>query len=76
MKKSIIAFLSIALVLSALTPTSIRPTFAQAERIPPYEDRLLRLSEIMGSLHFLTLLCRPCRSTSYCAQFDNWFFWL
>lgn len=59
MKKSIIAFLSIAFVLSALTSTSVRPAFAQAERIPPYENRLLRLSEIMGSLHFLTLLCRP-----------------
>ncbi len=27
------------------------------EKIPPYEQRLLRLSEIMGSMHFLTLLC-------------------
>ena len=59
MKKSIIAFLSIAFVVSALTSTSVRPAFAQAEKIPPYENRLLRLSEIMGSLHFLTLLCRP-----------------
>lgn len=59
MKKTIIAFLSIAFVLSALTSTNVRPAFAQAEKIPPYENRLLRLSEIMGSLHFLTLLCRP-----------------
>ena len=59
MKKSTIAFLSITFVLSALTATSVRPAFAQAEKIPPYENRLLRLSEIMGSLHFLTLLCRP-----------------
>ena len=59
MKKSIIAFLSIALVFSALASTSVRPAFAQAEKIPPYENRLLRLAEIMGSLHFLTLLCRP-----------------
>lgn len=33
--------------------------FAQAEKVPPYEERLLRLSEIIGSLHFLTLLCHP-----------------
>ena len=59
MKKSIIAFLSITLVLSALSSADVRPAIAQAEKIPPYEDRLLRLSEIMGSLHFLTLLCRP-----------------
>lgn len=32
---------------------------AQAEKVPPYEERLLRLSEIIGSLHFLTLLCHP-----------------
>ncbi|MEP3233515.1 MAG: TIGR02301 family protein [Hyphomicrobiales bacterium] len=58
MKRSIIAFLSIALAFAALTSTSVRPAFAQAQKIPPYENRLLRLSEIMGSLHFLTLLCR------------------
>ncbi len=63
MKKSIIAFLSIVFVFSALTSTSVRPAFAQAEKIPPYENRLLRLSEIMGSLHFLTLLCRPNEGT-------------
>lgn len=59
MKKSIVAFLSVALTFAALTSTSVRPAFAQAQKIPPYENRLLRLSEIMGSLHFLTLLCRP-----------------
>lgn len=32
--------------------------YGQAEKTPPYEGRLLRLSEIVGSLHFLTLLCR------------------
>ena len=63
MKKSIIAFLSIVFVFSALTSTSVRPAFAQAEKIPPYENRLLRLSEIMGSLHFLTLPCRPNEGT-------------
>lgn len=33
--------------------------FAQAEKTPVYESRLLRLSEIIGSVHFLTLLCKP-----------------
>ena len=32
---------------------------ALAQNAPPYENRLLRLSEIIGSVHFLTLLCRP-----------------
>ena len=59
MKKTIIAFLSITLVFSALSSVGVRPAIAQAQKIPPYENRLLRLSEIMGSLHFLTLLCRP-----------------
>lgn len=35
------------------------PIRVQTEKTPPYEDRLLRLSEIIGSLHFLTLLCKP-----------------
>ncbi|WP_175868734.1 TIGR02301 family protein [Bartonella gabonensis] len=33
------------------------PTFAQ--RSPPYEKKLLRLAEILGSLHFLQNLCEP-----------------
>jgi len=36
------------------------PSLAQqSEKAPPYEERLLRLSEIIGSIHFLTLLCKP-----------------
>lgn len=31
---------------------------AVLEAIPAYEDQLLRLSEILGSLHFLRALCR------------------
>ncbi|QEE11814.1 TIGR02301 family protein [Bartonella krasnovii] len=33
------------------------PTFAQQS--PPYEKKLLRLAEILGSLHFLQNLCVP-----------------
>ncbi|WP_273757999.1 TIGR02301 family protein [Bartonella sp. AU55XJBT] len=33
------------------------PTFAQQS--PPYEKKLLRLAEILGSLHFLQNLCKP-----------------
>ncbi|WP_144752010.1 MULTISPECIES: TIGR02301 family protein [Bartonella] len=33
------------------------PTFAQQS--PPYEKKLLRLAEILGSLHFLQNLCEP-----------------
>ncbi|MET3589460.1 uncharacterized protein (TIGR02301 family) [Bartonella silvatica] len=31
------------------------PTFAQQQ--PPYEEKLLRLAEILGSLHYLQNLC-------------------
>ncbi|MBB4076069.1 uncharacterized protein (TIGR02301 family) [Bartonella fuyuanensis] len=33
------------------------PTFAQQS--PPYEKKLLRLAEILGSLHSLQNLCKP-----------------
>ncbi|MEP2943637.1 MAG: TIGR02301 family protein [Hyphomicrobiales bacterium] len=33
--------------------------FAKTEKTPVYESRLLRLSEIIGSIHFLSLLCKP-----------------
>ncbi|WP_273789151.1 TIGR02301 family protein [Bartonella sp. ML70XJBT] len=33
------------------------PTFSQQS--PPYEKKLLRLAEILGSLHFLQNLCEP-----------------
>lgn len=42
-----------------ITGAQIPSALAQARNEPPYEGRLLRLSEIIGSIHFLTLLCRP-----------------
>ena len=27
--------------------------------VPPYQNQLLRLSELIGSIHFLSLVCRP-----------------
>ncbi|OPB35532.1 TIGR02301 family protein [Bartonella taylorii] len=35
---------------------SLTPTFAQQS--PPYETKLLRLAEILGSLHYLQNLCK------------------
>jgi len=40
-------------LLTAGTP----PATAQATGRPPYEDSLLRLSEILGSIHYLRDLC-------------------
>ncbi|WP_345095974.1 TIGR02301 family protein [Bartonella acomydis] len=36
---------------------ALRPIFAQQS--PPYEEKLLRLAEILGSLHALQNLCKP-----------------
>lgn len=59
MRKTISVLFFAILVASLTGPVATTKVMAQAEKIPPYENRLLRLSEIMGSLHFLTLLCRP-----------------
>ena len=48
------AALFLALSLSASTAVSARPAFA-AEA--PFEPGLMRLAEILGSLHFLRNLC-------------------
>lgn len=47
--------LAFVLVVTSMGTSSL----AQSEKIPVYESRLLRLSEIIGSVHFLTLLCKP-----------------
>lgn len=54
-KSFLIPLLAIILVWAIMSPSG----FAQSEKTPPYEGRLLRLSEIIGSVHFLTLLCKP-----------------
>lgn len=48
-----IAFMFLA---GALNAGLVAPASAQAV-IPPYEDRLLRLSEIVGSIHYIRTLC-------------------
>ena len=53
------SFVAALIALTLFTHRNVTSAFAQAQKTPPYENRLLRLSEIMGSLHFLTLLCRP-----------------
>ena len=45
--------------LAILSFCAADKSFAEVEKSPPYEERLLRLSEIMGSIHFLSLLCQP-----------------
>ncbi|GGB51716.1 TIGR02301 family protein [Roseibium aquae] len=49
----------ICLLLGAAFPLGPTHTFAQDRRTeaPPYEPDLMRLSEIMGALHFLRPLC-------------------
>jgi len=42
-------------MLLALMATAPRPLLAQD--IKPYDDRLLRLSEILGAIHYLRELC-------------------
>lgn len=46
----------IFLLCAALTLTGMAPAGAQDAK-PPYEDRLIRLSEIVGSVHYLRTLC-------------------
>lgn len=46
------------LVASSLLLAIITPSLSQ-EKPPPYDAELLRLSEILGSMHFLSLICRP-----------------
>ncbi|WP_375616120.1 TIGR02301 family protein [Bartonella sp. AP58NXGY] len=42
-------------ILILIFIVSSMPTFAQQS--PPYEKKLLRLAEVLGSLHFLQNLC-------------------
>jgi len=39
-----------------LSASPVAPAFAQIN-FPPYEDRLLRLSEIIGAVHYIRTLC-------------------
>lgn len=48
----------------AETPAVEAPAAAPAG-VPPYEDRLLRLAEIIGSLQYLRNLCDPAGETEW-----------
>ncbi|WP_442879694.1 TIGR02301 family protein [Bartonella sp. CB189] len=52
--------MKINILIFFLTST---PTFAQ--QYPPYDTKLLRLAEILGSLHFLQNLCNAPTSRWY-----------
>lgn len=58
------ALLIIALVFAvmpaaaAIVPVQVAPVTPQAAPPPPYEDELLRLSEILGAVHYLRHLCK------------------
>jgi uncharacterized protein (TIGR02301 family) len=43
--------------LAAATPVAPAPATQQPVPPPPYEDQLLRLSEILGAVHYLRQLC-------------------
>jgi len=47
---------ALTFLLLALLALSAAPAPAQDTK-PPYEDRLVRLSEIVGSVHYLRTLC-------------------
>ncbi len=44
------------LVLALLLVSAVSPAFAASDA-KPYDDRLLRLSEILGAVHYLRELC-------------------
>jgi uncharacterized protein (TIGR02301 family) len=65
----VFAALSLAIALPAMAQTPETPSTAttetpattsgeQAEKPAPYDARLLRLSEILGSVHYLRVLCK------------------
>ena len=51
----LLSFLAVAVASSAVAQDTVEPQARPAE--PPYEARLLRLSEIVGSVHYLRTLC-------------------
>lgn len=48
----------VIILLCCFNLTALPSAFAQ-QSAPPYENQLLRLSEVIGSVHFLSLLCKP-----------------
>ncbi|WP_321342510.1 TIGR02301 family protein [Breoghania sp.] len=57
MKKPLRRAFAPIIVLCALAVFATAPRSATAADAPPYEEGLLRLSELMGSIHYLRALC-------------------
>ena len=55
----LLAFLAVCPAAAQTTPDEppASPEPAPAPRVAPYDEQLLRLSEVLGSLHFLRRLC-------------------
>lgn len=47
----------VPLLAAVLLVVSLSPGLAQTELEAPYDDKLNRLAEVMGSVHYLTNLC-------------------
>lgn len=47
----------VALILTAVLSASARPVFAEEQAVKAYDTKLLRLSEIIGAVHYLRELC-------------------
>lgn len=54
MRKSSLAFTLAVATLVAVSPLAAAPA---GKDVKPYDDRLMRLAEILGAVHFLRELC-------------------
>ncbi|WP_183860717.1 MULTISPECIES: TIGR02301 family protein [unclassified Rhizobium] len=74
-------FLSLALCASAALPAPVRaqgltPTVLPEENAPktvtvPYDDKLSRLAEVLGSVHYLRTLCKAENSGEWRARMQQ-----
>ena len=70
---SMIAFILAVLVLSALaTPLHAqnRNSFGDSQEHRPYDDKLMRLAEILGATHYLRELCSADEGQRWRQQMD------
>lgn len=54
--RSAVALVTLAICVGCM-PSVVRAQTAQSLEIRPYDEKLLRLSEILGAVHFLRELC-------------------
>ncbi|CTQ45078.1 MULTISPECIES: TIGR02301 family protein [Stappiaceae] len=67
-KRRMQVFLSrtaVVLALGAMSPVQVVSAQETAVDAPPYEQQLMRLSEIFGALHFLRPLCKESDNPSW-----------